>query len=745
MPSWLARLEEANGYNRQPGLLMSLLLGPRRAPDRLGDRPGYATDPETYRHLETLAGAAASNLWAATIHRFAPTLTAPGRTAVELALPGGVTLPLLDTGSLQKRLRAESRGAFCPRCLAEAAYHRLLWIPVAVSACLRHRSLLVHRCGCCGAPPTVRDIVARACRACGADLTTCPCVSVEGDALGLFAQRVIQSWLLGEPLPRDPAFPLPDLPAKVAYRIVDGLRLLAQGAGPSWPHLHPAPQGLDGVAQGFFLTPAQSYALYATALKALLHWPRGFHEFLDAYTAREAGDDQQNDGGLAPKLGAFYSAWVGRRWRHEAFGFLQEAFDQYLLDRYGRVHSMSQLGRCRADGDLVERLPFLNLTQAARIIGTRQVMLARLLQSGHLTGYEALAGGRPGPLTLLSRTEVLALRDAWHDQLKLAEAADLLGVSYWVVTDLIACGFLPPPHRLAEEAPRWRFNRAAIAECYAQVAAQVIPLPTGAAPDGQAIPSPVDGRAILSPVGEDDYVTLAGAARILYVLGLNAAAILVRVAEGKLPAYHPATIPVRLGALLFRRADVMAYAATVKAENGWLDRVETARFLRVTEPTLKQLVERGLLTPLPVSSRAYFFDRATVEAFGRDHLNCTEAAALLGVGADVVMRWTRRGRLHAVSGPGVDDTHNYLFNRPDLVQKRADWLSFGEAAALLGVHKSTLHRWVMRGKIAPLAGMGGKQRWFSRQDILQLRENLSQGTKRPRAERRRLAPDRRWR
>jgi excisionase family DNA binding protein len=240
-------------------------------------------------------------------------------------------------------------------------------------------------------------------------------------------------------------------------------------------------------------------------------------------------------------------------------------------------------------------------------------------------------------------------------------------------------------------------------------------------------------------------VTLAGAARILNVLGLKAAALLVRVAEGKLPAYHPATTPVRLGDLLFRRADVMACAATVKAENGWLDRVETARFLRVTEPTLKQLVERGLLTPLPVSSRAYFFDRATVEAFGRDHLNSTEAAALLGVGADVVMRWTRRGRLQAVSGPGVDDTHNYLFNRPDLVQRRADWLPFGEAAALLGVHKSTLHRWVMRGKIAPLAGMGGKQRWFSRQDILRLRENLSQGTNRPRAERRRLAPDRRWR
>ncbi len=696
---------------------MSLLLGSQRAPDRLGDRPGYATNPETYRRLETLTGVTATDLWAATIHRFAPTLMAPGRTAVELALPGGVTLPLLDTGSLQKRLRAESRGAFCPRCLAEAAYHRLLWVPVAVSACLRHRSLLVHRCGRCGAPPTVRDIVATTCRACGADLTTCSSVSVEGDALGLFAQQVMQSWLLSEPLPRDSAFPLPDLPAKVAYRIVDGLRLLVQGAGASWPYLHRSPRGAEDVAPGFFLTPAQSYSVYATALKALLHWPRGFHEFLDAYTARDAGDGGQNSGGLAPKLGTFYSAWVGRRWRHEAFDFLQEAFDQYLLDRYGRVHSMSQLGRCHRDSDLAARLPFLNLTQAARIIGTRQVMLGRLLRSGHLTGYEALAAGRPGPPILLSRTEVLALREAWHDQLKLTEASDLLGVSYWVVTDLIACGFLPPPHQLAEEAPRWRFTRAAITACHARVAARVIPLPPGA---------PADGRAIPSPVGVGGYVTLAGAARILYVLGLNAAALLARVADGKLPAYHPATTPVRLGDLLFTRTDVAAHAAMVKAENSWLDRLEAAHRLGITGDALQRLVERGLLTPVPVSGHAHFFDRAMVDAFGRDHVTSGEAAALLGVGRIVVQKWTRRGRLHAVSGPGVDDSHSYLFNRSYLVQWRTDQLTFGEAAALLGVTRSTLAGLAYRGKIAPLADMGGKQRWFSRQEIERLRQDQLQ-------------------
>jgi predicted site-specific integrase-resolvase len=65
----------------------------------------------------------------------------------------------------------------------------------------------------------------------------------------------------------------------------------------------------------------------------------------------------------------------------------------------------------------------------------------------------------------------------------------------------------------------------------------------------------------------------------------------------------------------------------------------------------------------------------------------------------------------------------YLFSRSSLAQWRAARLAFGDAAALLGVAKSTLARWAGAGKIAPLTDMGGKQRWFARQDLARLRED----------------------
>jgi hypothetical protein len=712
------RLDVVNGYDGSPGLLASLVLGPQRTPDRLRDRPGHPARAETFRRLAALTGASIADVYAATTHRFAPTLTPPEQTAPTLMLPDGVVVPLLGMGSMQKRLRPPDAGAFCPRCLAEAACHRLIWTPQATAACLRHRCLLVDRCQRCAATLAMPAIVAATCASCGADLTSCSGASVAADRFGLFAQRVVQTWLLGESPTGDPRFPLPDLPITVAYRAVDGLRLLAQGAGPGWSHLHQpwtetGPE-TAGASSGFALTPEQAYALYATALKALLDWPQGFYDFLDAYTERESTTDPPAVG-LAPRLGSLYSAWLGYRWRHRSFGFLHDAFDQYLLDRYGRVHAISQLSRCRRDPDLIARLPYPNLRQAARLIGTNVAMVKRLLQGGHLTPYAAVDSGRARPPTLLSRAEVLAWREAWSDQPTLVEAAAILGVSYWVVTDLIACGFLPPPHQFADDRPGWRFNRATIVAAHARVAAKVTPVPVGI------------------PTESDASLTLAGVARVLGVLGLNAAAVLAQVAEGRLPAYHPATAPVRLGDLRFAPADVQGYAARVKAEHDWLDRVETARRLGVTELALQRLVTRGLLKPVPINSHAQFFERGTVEQFRGEHVASQEAAALLGVGPDVIQRWTRHGRLTAVSGPGVDDAHAYLFERSVLVQWRAERLPFGEAAALLGVATSTLARWAATGRIAPLADMGGKQRWFARQDLLRLRGDRPPGACHPRA------------
>jgi hypothetical protein len=100
----------------------------------------------------------------------------------------------------------------------------------------------------------------------------------------------------------------------------------------SWHYLYDAP---SGVGSPFFpcsskgdIIPAKSYILYATAFKAMVNWPQGFHGFLDAYRLR---DGQLPSDYVRRDLGRLYSFWLKRAWGLPAFQFVQEAFDQYLL------------------------------------------------------------------------------------------------------------------------------------------------------------------------------------------------------------------------------------------------------------------------------------------------------------------------------------------------------------------------------------------------------------------------------
>jgi len=222
------------------------------------------------------------------------------------------------------------------------------------------------------------------------------------------------------------------------------------------------------------------------------------------------------------------------------------------------------------------------------------------------------------------------------------------------------------------------------------------------------------------PIKRFASVTFTEASRKLAIVGLNAALILQRVARGKLPAYRQALRPFLCGDILFDPTDISKCSRAVKAENNWLGRAEVTKRLKIKDSTLTKWVKACLFTPIAVHASAQYFNRDEVEKFVANHVTSEEAAALLEVGELTVQRWARQGRLLAVSGPEIDGCHAYRFEKEYLLRWRHDRLTFGQALQMLGVSNSTLHRWVEEGKIEPIGGMGGKQRWFSRSLVLEL-------------------------
>jgi excisionase family DNA binding protein len=492
---------------------------------------------------------------------------------------------------------------------------------------------------------------------------------------------------------------LPQQSPSALYRVLDGLRIVTMFVEAGWDYIHTA--GLD-VSSAFpfqnshlrQISVEQRYCLYSTAFKGLRNWPAGFYDFLDAYRDRENRKDAR---GVYAELGVLYASWIAQYWQHPAFQFVQDAFDAYLLTHRSLTHSVIRADRYRANPEFAQRFAYVTIAEAARLMGTTQKMIHRLIDSGRLTGYHAEDNPR---YILLCRSDILELREHWSNALELTDTAQRSGISEEVVVDLVKAGLLIAEQCPAEGFKRWLFTQAAVEQCLETI------------------------RSHAHLVSEQDNVQalgLATAARMLAGIGLNAAGVLRYVLQGILPAYYTGDEEdFSLQSLVFLACDIHRLGEHIKTERDWMGRDDVARYLGIKDTTLKRRVESGLIVPVAVVAGAQYFDRECIEEFVESYVTTDEAAEILGIKPLTVQSWARQGRLPAVTGPDIDGGHAYCFEKQTLVMWRYERLTSGEAQALLNVSKATLHRWVTLGKLTPLQDMGGTQRWFARQDVVKL-------------------------
>src|SRR6266851_1404238 len=701
LPSLVIRLALLN-YDDSPAILPRIIREGIGGQPFLRDQVMFPRRAMMFQRIASFTGINISEIYASSNHHFAEVLTPPGQTIELEKITGGAPVPLLAHPLAAKQLRPAHAGQFCPACLKEAAYHRLVWMPLAVSACLKHRCLLMNRCQQCSRAVSIQDIVETQCGRCGDHLAETESIPLENDA-GLSFQHILQSWFM-ESITPDGLHLLPQESPRVLYRVVDGLQWATRMLeGSEWPYLHHIDTGLPlgQIKSQVALAPNAYYCLYATASRGIMNWPNGFYQFLDAYRA-QMRRLKSPDGGPKADLGNLYTQWMQDYWQHPAFGFIHRAFEHYFIRSYALSSAVARTNLCQERPDVMERLPLVNIAEAARLLKTTPTMITTLLKTGRLT-YQTREPVSKRQYRFVSRSEVLELRDVWDGLVNRAQAAIWLGVTERMVVDLVSAGLLAAERCPADGYPFWSFRPSALLQCLESVSKYV-----------ECRPDQVSNCG-------DSLVNLTQATRLLFVVGLNAVSILSCVAERRLRAYGIAGQELKLGSLHFGRSDIEQYIHKIKSENNWVGREELTRLLKVKDATLTRWVRKGLISPTTVVGSAQYFSRETVENFIEDYITTVEAAEILGVGKLTVQKWARLGRLSGIciSGPTIDGCHEYLFNKASLLQWRKERLPFGEAAHLLGVSKATLHRWVKEGKVEPLDDIGGKQRWFSLQIICQ--------------------------
>jgi TniQ len=332
LASFLVRLARANFYD-PPSILTRLILD--GAPGSVKDNLNYPEQARTFERIATLAGIEARELYAATPHVFGRVLAFPADKVDLLWLREGASLSLLPAPIDPTLFRPAHASQFCPKCLDQAAYHRLTWLPVATSVCLDHGCLLVHQCHACHRRVSVRDIVEAQCGACQANLRHSPTVPVVNE-FGKYAQILVQSWLSRDVLQPPDLHDIPTHPPYVLFRVLHGLRSsIYKLVESQWSHLQtPGEQDNDlkdsSRASSRSLAPLQSFCIYTTALKSLTSWPAEFYRLLDALYPDSEGKVRNTR--VRQDLGILYSVWFQRNWQYPQFDFIQNALDIYLAD-----------------------------------------------------------------------------------------------------------------------------------------------------------------------------------------------------------------------------------------------------------------------------------------------------------------------------------------------------------------------------------------------------------------------------
>lgn len=670
LASYLYRLAYANEHRLN--IVASLCEEHLFWPDKV-IRPN---NTETFELLAAITRLEPYKIYGASVYGLTEIVVPRYETMETISCPPGFTFPRMPNKYVYNHFRHEDKAQFCPHCLAEAAYQRRVWQLKMIAACPQHGCLLIDACPNCGQAVKTTDIVMVRCSTCHFDLRMTAVYDVSGDPKGLQTQSILYFWFRAgmhewASLPRQPVrdlFTVFTTMVQMVWRI----RQEMEGH-------HPAP-GLPTPLERRTLNsrmPADYYAAAATAMQALLDWPKGFYSFLDRYARR---DGRNFTVSLKSQFDYLFTSDILEQWLAEEYSFVYEALLDYITTR-SAYPITTQQHHFQENPISPKRFTWMLAEEASVTLGVTDRTIKRMLAAGLIRVKEETESLRT---KFLLKADVMALKQSWQNAIPLADTAVWLGVSEDVVKDLVGVGLLTAVRqpRVAGSAA-WQISQDSI----------------------ESLLTAVHNSAINTVLSGRERVDLTMAAQMLAAYKFNAARVVGLVIKGRLRAR--CNVTQVLDGLVFNRQDVLMLLDTLREEQGFVSRRMLANRMGVKPDVIEEWIEIGLLTPAFRNDQGTYFSRDDTEAFTVDFVRTKEATRILSVGPLTVQKWTRCGRLQPVSGPDVDGRSVYLFRRSDLERLGpANRLTLPKLARKLGVSEEQVRAWVREGRVRPFSGPG---------------------------------------
>jgi TniQ len=345
----------------------------------------------------------------------------------------------------------------CPDCLRERGCCLKIWELIPITACPRHRRMLLDECpGCRERITWFRNEVSRC--PCGCDWREAS-PSPVGDP-DLHAVRRIHR-LCG--LSSEEDF----VGAGADVTPVDGLDL---------EHYLYALSFVAGQHSGVIDTKGKLFAkgrrnaelhdLFAKAASVLERWPASFESFLDWRRTLPSEGDART--GLHKDFGTFYPGLYFNL-SQPAFDFMRRAFENYVARRWSGGYAGVIR---RRKGAVLDERRYASKTEARNRLRVDAAYLDGLIKAGKLEAVVRTRGKKRMYLIDLASLERLEIE--LRKSLTCGEVAEVLNVGPMVIADLVSYGCLTPHRGPSIDGLRcWRFTRGAADELIGRLESRV--------------------------------------------------------------------------------------------------------------------------------------------------------------------------------------------------------------------------------------------------------------------------------
>ena len=336
----------------------------------------------------------------------------------------------------------------CPFCLAEKSYCRKIWNLIPVTVCPIHHCLLVDICPQCDRPIRWDRSAVNKCKYCELDWR-----DIRSEVLEL--PKTITSHLLyaacglGE-IGKAELQLIGDCHPILNLELEHLISLFSFFAGQ-----------LIGVGDttGKFIAAnrnnAKLHELLIAAWDYLQDFPNGFERFLDWY--KDKSSHPERDTGIVRDFGNFYCR-LYKNFSRQTFGFLHEAFENYLATKWDGGYLNSKLGRIEMPKNCDRK--FLSGVETVKLLKITEAWVLRSVECGTLKGRLRKMG---------KRTSVLVEREsaeAYLQNLKTSifpkDVAEILGIGRKAVVSLIEHSCIPAFRgRTVDGHHKWLIDRNA--------------------------------------------------------------------------------------------------------------------------------------------------------------------------------------------------------------------------------------------------------------------------------------------